>query len=44
MFEKAIQLAVSNRRIVHALFVTLALLQTVGFAVAGDGGCSCGGP
>jgi hypothetical protein len=44
MFEKVIQLAVSNRRIVHALFVALALLQTVGFAVAGDGGCVGCGP
>jgi hypothetical protein len=33
-----------HRRLVNALFVALALLQTVGFVVAGDGGSSGAGP
>jgi hypothetical protein len=33
-----------HRRLVNALFVALALLQTVGFVVAGSGNSGGGGP
>jgi hypothetical protein len=44
MLGEAIRTVASHRRVVHALFVTLALLQAVGFAVAGSGGAGGGGP